>query len=428
MFSPKLRELARKCYLPNIRQNLLVLLKWTGFSLLSGLLIGGISTLFSKCLGKAIELRSAYSWLLFLLPLAGLAITALYRFCGQANDRGTNFVIASIHANEETPARVAPLIFLSTILTQLCGGSAGREGAALQIGGSLGNLLGKIVHLDDEDRHVLIMCGMSAAFAALFGTPMAAAVFSLEMVSVGVMYYAALVPCVLSALIASHLASMLGVHAEQFSIVSIPNFSIQGAIETVLLGILCAAVSILLCIILHKVGGLLKTYVKNPYLRAVVSAVIVIVFALILPDGRSYLGAGSNLIEQAIQEETIFPAAFLLKMFFTAVTLGGGFKGGEIVPSFCVGAAFGCFFGQLFGFAPSLCAAMSMVAVFCGVTNCPITSILIAFELFGFDCAHYMILVIAISYAMSGYYGLYADQTIVYSKYRTRFINRKTNH
>ena len=152
MFSPKLREFARKCYLTNIGQNLLVLLKWTGFSLLSGLLIGGVSTLFATLLGKAIQIRAAYSWLLFLLPIAGLAITALYHFCGQSNDRGTNFVIASIHANEETPARVAPLIFISTILTQLCGGSAGREGAALQIGGSLGNLLGKIVHLDDEDR------------------------------------------------------------------------------------------------------------------------------------------------------------------------------------------------------------------------------------------------------------------------------------
>ena len=147
-------------------------------------------------------------------------------------------------------ARVAPLIFISTILTQLCGGSAGREGAALQIGGSLGNLLGKIVHLDDEDRHVLIMCGMSAAFAALFGTPMAAAVFSMEMVSVGVMYYSALVPCVMSALIGAHLASTFGVHAEKFTIVSIPSFSIDGAAKTVLLGILCAAVSILLCIIL----------------------------------------------------------------------------------------------------------------------------------------------------------------------------------
>lgn len=428
MFSIKLRELARKYYLTNIGHNLFVLLKWIGFSLLSGLLIGGISTLFAACLGKAIQLRSSCSWLLYLLPLAGLAITALYRFCGQANDRGTNFVIASIHANEETPARVAPLIFVSTILTQLCGGSAGREGAALQIGGSIGNLLGKTVHLDDEDRHVLIMCGMSAAFAALFGTPMAAAVFSLEMVSVGVMYYAALVPCVLSALIASHFAVSMGIHAEQFSIVMIPGFSIDGAVKTMLLGVLCAAVSILLCIILHKVGGLLKKYAKNPYLRAVFAAVFVIAFSLILPDGRSYLGAGSNLIEQAIQEETIFPAAFLIKMLFTAVTLGGGFKGGEIVPSFCVGAAFGCFFGQLLGFAPSLCAAMGMVSVFCGVTNCPITSILISFELFGYDAAHYMILAIAISYAMSGYYGLYADQTIVYSKYRTRFINRKTNH
>ena len=167
MFSPKLREFARKCYLTNIGQNLLVLLKWTGFSLLSGLLIGGVSTLFATLLGKAIQLRAAYSWLLFLLPVAGLAITALYHFCGQSNDRGTNFVIASIHANEETPARVAPLIFISTILTQLCGGSAGRDGCCTSDRRQPWKSSWKIVHLDDEDRHVLIMCGMSSCFLLL---------------------------------------------------------------------------------------------------------------------------------------------------------------------------------------------------------------------------------------------------------------------
>ncbi len=313
---------------------------------MSGLLIGGVSTLFATLLGKAIQIRAAYSWLLFLLPIAGLAITALYHFCGQSNDRGTNFVMPSIHANEETPARVAPLIFISTILTQLCGGSAGREGAALQIGGSLGNLLGKIVHLDDEDRHVLIMCGMSAAFAALFGTTDGCCcLFNGNGQCRRHVLFRISSLCNVCADWCS-LASTFGVHAEKFTIVSIPSFSIDGAAKTVLLGILCAAVSILLCIILHKVGGLLKTYIKNVYLRATVSALIVIIFAFLLPDGKSYLGSGSNLIEQSIQEETIFPAAFLIKMLFTAVTLGGGFKGGEIVPSFCVGASFGCFFGS----------------------------------------------------------------------------------
>ena len=363
MFSPKLREFARKCYLTNIGQNLLAFLNGLDFHFCQSSDWRRINTIcYFAWQG---DTASRFVQLAFIPASSCWSCNhCSLSFCGQSNDRGTNFVIASIHANEETPARVAPLIFISTILTQLCGGSAGREGAALQIGGSLGNLLGKIVHLNDEDRHVLIMCGMSAAFAALFGTPMAAAVFSMEMVSVGIMYYSALVPCVMSALIGAHLASTFGVHAEKFTIVSIPSFSIDGAAKTVLLGILCAAVSILLCIILHKVGGLLKTYIKNVYLRAIVSALIVIVFAFLLPDGKSYLGSGSNLIEQSIQEETIFPAAFLIKMLFTAVTLGGGFKGGEIVPSFCVGAAFGCFFGSLSGFAPSLCAAMGMVACF----------------------------------------------------------------
>lgn len=181
---------------------------------MSGLLIGGVSTLFATLLGKAIQLRAAYSWLLFLLPVAGLAITALYHFCGQSNDRGTNFVIASIHANEETPARVAPLIFISTILTQLCGGSAGREGVALQIGGSLGNLLGKIVHLDDEDRHVLIMCGMSVALPLLVLTDGRRCLFNGNGQCRHHVLFA-LVPCVMSALIGAHLASMFGVHAEK---------------------------------------------------------------------------------------------------------------------------------------------------------------------------------------------------------------------
>lgn len=424
----KLREYAHRFYLTRIGHNLIILLKWMGFAILSGLIVGSISTIFARCLQTAIGLRSSFDWLLFLLPAAGLAITALYRICGQANDRGTNFVIASIHANEETPARVAPLIFLSTALTQLCGGSAGREGAALQIGGSIGNLLGKVIHLDDEDRHVLIMCGMSAAFAALFGTPMAAALFSLEIVSVGVMYYSALVPCVLSALIASNFAAGMGIHPEQFSIVSIPEFAVASGLKTILLGILCAGVSIALCMVLHRTSAWMKKHLKNPYARVVAASLSVIVLSLLLPEGQSFLGAGNNLIEKAILEESVLPAAFLLKMLFTAITIGGGFKGGEIVPSFCVGATFGCLFGQLAGISPSLCAAMGMAAVFCGVTNCPMTSILISFELFGFQSAPYMVLVIAVSYAMSGYYGLYADQTIVYSKYHTHLVNRRINH
>ena len=425
MFSPKLREFARKCYLTNIGQNLLVLLKWTGFSLLSGLLIGGVSTLFATLLRKAIQIRAAYSWLLFLLPIAGLAITALYHFCGQSNDRGTNFVIASIHANEETPARVAPLIFISTILTQLCGGSAGREGAALQIGGSLGNLLGKIVHLDDEDRHVLIMCGMSAAFSALFGTPMAAAIFSMEMISVGVMYYIALVPCVISSLIAHGIASYFNVTNEFFAIENIPDFTILNSVKISALAILCALVSILFCVALHSGEALYKKYLPNKYTRVFVGGCLVII-ATMLVGSQTYNGTGMSVIQSSI-DGSVRPEAFLLKIIFTALTLGAGYKGGEIVPSFFIGATFGCLFGNLTGFEPSLCAAVGMISLFCGVTNCPITSLLISFELFGYDGMPYFLLAIPFSYMLSGYFGLYRSQKIVYSKYKTSYINKSTH-
>ena len=425
MFSPKLREFARKCYLTNIGQNLLVLLKWTGFSLLSGLLIGGVSTLFATLLGKAIQLRAAYSWLLFLLPIAGLAITALYHFCGQSNDRGTNFVIASIHANEETPARVAPLIFISTILTQLCGGSAGREGASIQFGGSLGSWLGKLAKLDEFDQHVMIMCGMSAAFAAVFGTPMAAAVFAMEVASVGVMYYAALVPCVISSLVAHAVAEFFGVSQEMFLIGQIPAFKITSAVKISVLAILCAGVSIIFCVMLHQSEHLYKKFFKNPYVRIFAGGCFVLILTLLVGN-QNYNGTGINIIEQCI-DGTVRPEAFFMKMLFTALTLGAGFKGGEIVPSFFTGAAFGCLFGNLLGFSPTLCTAVGMAAVFCGVTNCPITALLISFELFGYDGMPYFLLAVAFSYMLSGYYGLYSSQKIIYSKYKTNYINRKTH-
>ena len=425
MFSPKLREFARKCYLTNIGQNLLVLIKWTGFSLLSGLLIGGISTLFATLLGKAIQLRAAYSWLLFLLPVAGLAITALYHFCGQSNDRGTNFVIASIHANEETPARVAPLIFISTILTQLCGGSAGREGAALQIGGSLGNLLGKIVHLDDEDRHVLIMCGMSAAFAAVFGTPMAAAVFAMEVISVGVMYYAALFPSILASVIAHQVALQLGGGTTAFTLSGVPeNTDVLLIVKLVAFGVVCAGLSALVCIIFHKIGHLFKHFLPNQYACIAVGGAVVVLISLLLGT-RDYNGAGMQVIERAIAGHAAYEA-FFLKLVLTAITIGVGYKGGEIVPVLFIGATFGAAYGGFFGLAPSFAAGLGMTAVFCGVTNSPLTSILLAYELFGGQSLALYALVIAIAYMLSGYYGLYSEQKIIYSKLQPRYIDRKT--
>lgn len=402
-----------------------LLLRWILFSILSGLSIGAVGTLFYYCMTYATNARANHPWLLFLLPAGGVLIVAAYRLLHDEKDTGTNLVLSAIHSGESLPLKMAPLIFLSTVLTHLFGGSAGREGAALQLGGSIGNSLGRQFRFDEKDQHIMIMCGMSAAFSALFGTPMAAAVFSMEVVSVGIMHYSALVPCVISSLVAHGVALYFGIFPEQFLVHEVPDFSVWSGGLTLLLAICCAGVSVLFCIALHLSEHLYQTYLKNPYLRILAGGALVVILTLLV-GSQDYNGAGMPVIEACFENQYV-PYSFLLKILFTALTLGAGFKGGEIVPSFFIGATFGCLMGNVMGFSPALCTAIGMGAVFCGVTNCPITSLLICFELFGYTAMPYFLLAVAVSYMLSGYYGLYHSQKIVYSKYKTEFINRQTH-
>ena len=398
--------------------------KWMILAILVGYLVGGVSSLFAYVITYVTNFRAGHSWTFYLLPVAGLCIVFLYQKIGQ-EDRGTNQVLSTIRAEDDVPLRSAPLVFVATALTHLTGGSAGREGAAIQLGGSIGNQLGRWFRLDREDRHVMVMCGMSAAFAAVFGTPMAAAVFAMEVVSVGIMYYSALLPCVISALIASKFAAGIGIHPESFHVSNIPELTMVTGLKMVVIAAGCAVVSILFCLALKRAGEFYKRWLKNPYIRVVVAGLVIIAITTLLQT-TDYMGAGSNLIERAVEHGEANPSAFLWKILLTALTMKAGFRGGEIVPSFCIGATFGCVMGQLIGLSPSVCAAAGMAALFCGMTNCPITSILIAFELFGFQGASYYLIAVAVSYACSGYFGLYSKQTIVYSKYKAKYDSRRT--
>ena len=402
-----------------------VSVKWIIFAVIVGVIVGLCGTAFYFCLSLVTVLRTQYHWLLFLLPVGGLAIVAMYRLLHNEKDTGTNLVISAIHSDDELPLRMAPLIFISTLITHLFGGSAGREGAALQMGGSIGNALGKLFRFDEKDKHVMIMCGMSAAFSALFGTPMAAAILPMEIVSVGVMYYIALVPCVISSLVAHGIAYSFGITNSLFQIHGIPDFTIAASVKISVLAILCALISILFCVMLHKSEDLYKHFFKNPYLRVFVGGCIIIVLTLLVGD-QSYNGTGINIIEHCING-TVRPEAFLLKMIFTALTLGAGYKGGEIVPTLFVGATLGSFLAPIFGLPVGLCAACGMVSVFCGVTNCPLTSFILSIEMFGASTMKFTILCIALSYLLSGYYSLYNSQKIVYSKYKTEYINRRSH-
>lgn len=285
-------------------------------------------------------------------------------------DRGTNLVLTAVREAEPIRLRTAPLIFLSTILTHLVGGSAGREGAALQLGGSIGAWVGRKIHLDEKDRRIMVMCGMSAAFSGLFGTPITAAIFAMEVVSVGVMYYAAIVPCVVSSLVSVQLARFFGLHIGTGYLIG--NVAVLGPwsmAQVCVMGVLCALLSILFCKVMHAAPKLYAKYFPNPLVRAAVGGALVLLLTLLVGE-QTYNGAGDAVIRRMLAGETI-SEAFLLKLVFTALTLGAGFRGGEIVPVLFTGAAFGTVVGPLLGLSQSFGGALGMTAVFCGATTAP---------------------------------------------------------
>lgn len=406
-----------------VRVEPLIFLKWVLFACVIGFVVGGVSTGFYLSFEFVTRLRLNHSWLLWLLPLGGIGTVLLYRICGMEKDRGTNFVLMAVRENQPLSLRTAPLVFISTLITHLVGGSAGREGAILQIGGSISSSIGRAMKLNSKDSRIITMCGMSAAFAALFGTPLTSAVFAMEVVSVGVMYYAALVPCVLSAIIGVEVARFFGVIPKTYEIFAMPVFSWLLLLKILALGALCAVLSIVFCQFMRAVPALYDRYLPNPLARAAVGGLLIIALTL-LCGTYDYNGCGGITIEAALGGYAR-PEAFLLKMLFTAVTLGAGFKGGEIVPAFFTGATFGCVIGPLLGLSPSFSAALGMVSVFCGVTNCPMTSIILALELFRGEQMPMFALACSVSYMLSGYYSLYTEQKIVYSKLKPVFINKK---
>lgn len=406
----------------HIGQYAVTLLKWMVLGGVIGLVGGIIGSLFHIGVDTATQMRLAHPWVLYLMPVGGLAIVGLYRLT-KTEGKGTNDVIASVHFGEQVPGLLVPVIFVSTVITHLCGGSAGREGAALQIGGGIGYQAGRLLRLGEKDLPLATLCGMSGVFAALFGTPLTATVFALEVISVGVLYYAGLVPCLTAALTGYLVSVLMGVPPTRFT-VTVPGLEVRTMLLVIVLALLCAVVSILFCRGLHGVEHLLKRTLKNPYLRVAVGAAVLIVLTL-LTNG-DYNGAGMEVIGRAIAGQAD-PWAWVWKLLFTAITIGCGFKGGEVVPSFFVGAAFGCVAAGWLGLPAGFGAAMGLVSVFCGAVNCPLASIILSVELFGSGDLLYFAMACSISYLISGYCGLYSSQTILYSKLRAEFINVRTH-
>lgn len=401
-------------------------LSWSFAGGIIGSIVGMVGILFHWALEWAAEYREANPGVLWLLPVGGVLIVLAYRMERMENDKGTNFILAAVRSNAFVSVRTAPLIFVSTVLTHLFGGSAGREGAALQLGGSIAARIGRAVELDERQKRIITMCGMAAGFSALFGTPLTSVVFAMEVITVGVMHYSAIVPCTISALVAAGLAKGAGISAPCYNVLGVPaEVKLDTGWCVGLLGIGCALLSILFCVVMEMVSGRYKKYFPNPMLRAFVGGCLVIGLTYLV-GCRDYNGAGMELIAKAIGGEAK-TEAFLLKILFTALTLGAGFKGGEIVPSFFVGATFGCVVGPILSLPASFAASLGMAAVFCGVTNCPLASVFLCIELFGIRGIGYYAICCGISYMLSGYYGLYSEQKIMYSKVQPEFINKNVH-
>ncbi len=395
--------------------------RWVLLSVVTGLVCGIVGSAFHLTVDKATEIRLDNPWLIFLLPAGGVLIAFIYRVSHMEGE-GTNGIIDSIHDGGRVHIRLVPVIFISTAITHLVGGSAGREGAALQIGGGIGYRVGRMLKLDDKDMRLVTLCGMSAVFAALFGTPLTATIFALEVISVGVLYYSGLIPCLVASVTAYGVSRLFGIAPMRYTVLLKP-LEAGLLVRVCILAVACAVVSMVFCIAMHKTEQFASTKIKNGYLRTAVGGVIVIALTLIA-GSDSYNGTGTDVIASALGEGKAPTWGFLWKIVFTAVTIGFGFKGGEIVPTMFIGAVLGCTVGPLLGIPAQFAAAIALVAVFCGAVNCPIASIILSVELFGSGELLYFALACGISYMLSGYFGLYSSQKIMYSKTRAEFINR----
>lgn len=397
--------------------------KWIVIAVIVGLVGGSVGSIFHIAIDYATEIRMKSPWVIYLLPVGGILIAAFYHLARKKGHIDTNRVLEAVRKDEKVPLVMAPLIFVSTVITHLLGGSAGREGAALQLGGSIGYNVGKVFRFKNSDMHIIVMAGMSAVFAALFGTPMTAAFFSIEVVSVGIMHYAAIVPCVISAVLASQTALLAGLHPVRFDLVAIPSVSAPELLRIIILALLCAAVSIAFCWMLEKVEHYMNKFISGKFSRAFAGGMM-IVFLTVLVGTYDYNGAGMDIISRAILGEARWEA-FAIKILFTAITIGAGFKGGEIVPAFFIGSTFGCVIGTVMGIDPGFAAAIGFVSLFCGAVNCPVASLLLSIEVFGAEGLIFFAIACGISYMMSGKFGLYKSQELIYSKILDEVIGEK---
>ncbi|MGZ3772270.1 MAG: voltage-gated chloride channel family protein [Pseudobdellovibrionaceae bacterium] len=378
---------------------------------LIGFLSGTASAVFLMALDIITRTRLENPWLLYFLPLAGIAVAFLYSQFGKGSEAGNNLLIDQIHDPKKTvPLRMAPFVLLGTLTTHLFGGSAGREGTAVQMGGTLADQVNKFFRFDSERRKIFLMAGISGGFSSVFGTPLAGAVFGLEVLAIGRIRYHALLPCFISAIIAHLTCLRWGIQHSSFAVSEVPSLNLWSLSWTLIAGICFGVCSYTFSWGSHRLTHFLKKTFNSSLLRAFSGGLLIIVFSALLQSDR-YLGLGLPVINASFLGPV--PAYdFALKMLFTIVTLSSGFKGGEVTPLFFIGATLGNALTWVLPLPVSLLAGMGFVAVFAGAANTPLACTLMAFELFGSKPGVYMALACVMSYVFSGHTGIYHAQRI----------------
>ena len=391
-------------------------LKWILLGSGVGILSGTASAFFLKSLEYVTDLRVGHPWLLFLLPAGGALVSLLYLKFGKNSAKGNNLILEQINnGNETIPLRMAPLVLFGTLVTHLFGGSAGREGTAVQMGGSLAEALGKLLRLNSVDRRILLICGISGGFGSIFGTPLAGTVFGLEVLAIGLISHEALLPAFVASFV-GHLVttSFWGVSHIHYQVDGVPALSVLVLLKVILASVLFGLTSIFFSELTHSLKKGYTYLFRNPMVKSAVGGVIIIGLVYVV-GSRDYLGLGIPLIQNSFADG-VSPFAFLWKLLFTSLTLGAGFQGGEVTPLFAIGATLGnALSGFLHLYAPFL-ASLGFIAVFCGATNTPIACFLMGIELFGSSGAIYMFIACIVSYLFSGHTGIYTSQQIGISK------------
>ncbi len=392
------------------------LARWLLLSCILGTLSGTASAVFLYALERATDMRVAHAWLLWLLPVAGFVTGWVYHRVGKSVEGGNNLLIDEIHDPQKiVPKRMAPLVLVATVVTHLFGGSAGREGTAVQMGGALADRVTQCFGLERDDRRILLMGGIAAGFSSVFGTPLAGAIFGLEVLAIGRLRYDALLACIASSLVADQVCRAWGIHHTVYSIAFVPAVSPLGLGSVIVAGIAFGIVGMLFADATHATSAFIKRKISYAPMRPFIGGIVVAVAATLL-NVPQYLGLGIPTIVEAFKGP--LPAYdFAGKFAFTVVTLASGFKGGEVTPLFYIGATLGNALAHVLALPVPVLAGLGFVAVFAGAANTPIASTVMAIELFGVDIGVYAALACVVAYLFSGHTGIYRAQRVGHAKH-----------